>query len=557
MQLNCTKCGSPLGDGLNFCTACGAPRAKSVEVAEEAQCAECATPLRPDLRFCTGCGRPVVHSGQMRQAQAVQVTRWSSVPAADAPQIRKSSSLGKILIAAAALIVLAVAVVIGAGAYIGYRIKKKAEHIEQAYKSAIAHTPSAPDAQDTPATSPDFGKLIGAISQATQQESGKVPDMAKILEGLGSGQAGSSPDLTKILGSLGHSLQGDANQDHVEKRPTGSCPASAAAVRAYIHDGESATVPLQPGLTLTDVWTVRANQPDIEVLTSIDGIAGDSIRVTGRRLVGHDTPGTRNLCAADLFGAREYESRFGPSAPDTIPGATMFSVSRAEFLDLKAGRAAPFAYYDAFKNTTGGYDLRGFRSGTLIRAEANDVPYSIIVNGERKNLPTVHAKVKLGERTLEAWVLDDVANPIVLNFKAQDSPFHITYVKITYPAKKQVERQLAQTGHADIYGIYFDLNKATPRPESAPVLKEIAQALHNNPNWKLQIGGHTDNIGGNAYNLNLSEERAQGVMHSLVTQYGIAPDRLTAKGFGQTQPKATNDTPEGRALNRRVELVRN
>ena len=153
-------------------------------------------------------------------------------------------------------------------------------------------------------------------------------------------------------------------------------------------------------------------------------------------------------------------------------------------------------------------------------------------------------------------MLDDVANPLVLNFKVPNSPFHITYVKITFPKKKEVEQQLAQTGRAEIYGIYFDLNNATPRPESAPVLKEIAQALKENPSWKLEVRGHTDNVGGAAYNLNLSDERAQGVMHSLVTQYGIAADRLVAKGFGETQPKTTNNTIEGRALNRRVELVR-
>jgi outer membrane protein OmpA-like peptidoglycan-associated protein len=153
-------------------------------------------------------------------------------------------------------------------------------------------------------------------------------------------------------------------------------------------------------------------------------------------------------------------------------------------------------------------------------------------------------------------VLDDVANPLVLNLKVLNQPFHLTYVKVTFPEKKEVEQQLAQTGRAEIYGIYFDFDKGTPRPESAPVLKEIVQALKDNPSWKLEIEGYTDNVGGDAYNLSLSDRRAQGVMESLVSQYGITADRLTAKGFGATQPKAPNDTVEGRALNRRVELVR-
>jgi OOP family OmpA-OmpF porin len=178
------------------------------------------------------------------------------------------------------------------------------------------------------------------------------------------------------------------------------------------------------------------------------------------------------------------------------------------------------------------------------------------VNGASKDLPTIHAKGTLGPDLHEAWVLDDAANPLVLKFVDTTHNFHIDYVKITFPVKKEVEQQLAQTGRAEIYGIYFDSGKDVPRPESAPVLKEIASALKDNPGWKLEIGGHTDNIGGDAYNLALSQRRAEGVMHSLVTQYGIAADRLTAKGYGATLPKATNDTVEGRALNRRVELVR-
>jgi outer membrane protein OmpA-like peptidoglycan-associated protein len=276
----------------------------------------------------------------------------------------------------------------------------------------------------------------------------------------------------------------------------------------------------------------------------------------GKRLVGNAAPSVRNLCTADLFNAREYETQFGTSTPNTIPGATMFTVSRAVFSDLKAGRQAGLTFYDAYNDSSGGYDLRSVSKGTLSRVETSDVPYSIIVNGEKKDLSTLHVKGTLGSQTFELWVLDDVANPLVLNLKVLNQPFHLTYVKVTFPEKKEVEQQLAQTGRAEIYGIYFDFDKGTPRPESAPVLKEIVQALKDNPSWKLEIEGYTDNVGGDAYNLSLSDRRAQGVMESLVSQYGITADRLTAKGFGATQPKAPNDTVEGRALNRRVELVR-
>jgi outer membrane protein OmpA-like peptidoglycan-associated protein len=108
----------------------------------------------------------------------------------------------------------------------------------------------------------------------------------------------------------------------------------------------------------------------------------------------------------------------------------------------------------------------------------------------------------------------------------------------------------------DVYGIYFDFASDKLRPESAPVLAEIAATLKNNPTWKLHVNGHTDNIGGDAYNLDLSNRRAAAVKQALVTQYQIDPARLDPQGFGATQPKESNDTLAGRARNRRVELIR-
>ena len=88
------------------------------------------------------------------------------------------------------------------------------------------------------------------------------------------------------------------------------------------------------------------------------------------------------------------------------------------------------------------------------------------------------------------------------------------------------------------------------------MLKEIAQAMTNNPDWKLTVAGNTDNIGGDAYNLDLSKRRAAAVKQALVTQYHMAPERLSTDGYGASHPIETNDTLEGRARNRRVELTR-
>ena len=86
---------------------------------------------------------------------------------------------------------------------------------------------------------------------------------------------------------------------------------------------------------------------------------------------------------------------------------------------------------------------------------------------------------------------------------------------------QQIEQELKQTGQAEVYGIYFDFASDKIKPESEPVLREIADALNHNPTWKLRVEGHTDNIGGDEYNLDLSQRRAEAVKSALVTRYHI------------------------------------
>jgi len=102
--------------------------------------------------------------------------------------------------------------------------------------------------------------------------------------------------------------------------------------------------------------------------------------------------------------------------------------------------------------------------------------------------------------------------------------------------------------------VLFDFNKSTLQPDSDPVLQQILDLLKKNPTQKLEVQGHTDNVGGDAYNQTLSEARAKAIV-TWLTQHGIAADRLTAKGFGKTKPIADNATDAGRAKNRRVEIA--
>ena len=113
------------------------------------------------------------------------------------------------------------------------------------------------------------------------------------------------------------------------------------------------------------------------------------------------------------------------------------------------------------------------------------------------------------------------------------------------------------SGHIAIYGIYFDTNSANLKQESNSTLKEIDELLKLNPSLNLLVVGHTDSQGGYEYNMELSQRRAEAVVKALVNQFGINPERLTAAGVGYLSPLGSNDTPEGRAKNRRVELVKN
>lgn len=112
------------------------------------------------------------------------------------------------------------------------------------------------------------------------------------------------------------------------------------------------------------------------------------------------------------------------------------------------------------------------------------------------------------------------------------------------------------TGKYVTHGIYFDTDSDRLKPESAAVLKQVAAALGRNPNLKLEIDGFTDSTGNADHNLDLSKRRAQAVQAVLVSQFGIEADRLGFNGFGAASPIASNDTPDGRANNRRVEFIK-
>ena len=106
-----------------------------------------------------------------------------------------------------------------------------------------------------------------------------------------------------------------------------------------------------------------------------------------------------------------------------------------------------------------------------------------------------------------------------------------------------------------VSGILFDTGKATIKPESAQAIGEVAKLLQGDPALKVFVVGHTDSVSTVESNLKLSQDRAEAVLQSLVREHGIAAARLRSYGCGPFAPVASNDTEEGKARNRRVELV--
>ncbi|WP_047419531.1 OmpA family protein [Cellulophaga sp. Hel_I_12] len=116
----------------------------------------------------------------------------------------------------------------------------------------------------------------------------------------------------------------------------------------------------------------------------------------------------------------------------------------------------------------------------------------------------------------------------------------------------QMKLTLDQKGMVALY-INYDTNKSDIKVEALPTLDEIFKLLSENPNLKISIEGHTDNVGNAQYNMQLSELRAKGILDYLTTK-GIKGERLKSAGFGDSKPIAANNTEENKALNRRVEL---
>lgn len=338
------------------------------------------------------------------------------------------------------------------------------------------------------------------------------------------------------------------------------CPPLDASADPDISAQAAAVVPLKPGLTLSTTWHRATEGDDVECLTQIHDISAKAVAATANcSMSTGNQGGSRRTCRTDMRAAHMYYTGAGDE-PDVLRGTTMFSLSAAAFAELKSTGTTRHRFVSVSDGA-----IIGDIDGSLRKEGTGTLP--TIVNDRIVELPVVRATGTLRgtamgkpvETRVTAAIVDDERFPLVLDYALPDvgaAGFSVRYAKVSFPTEGKLEQQLAGEERIDVYGIYFDVNSDRLRAESAPVLQEIADALRRNPQWQLTIDGHTDSIGGAQANMELSRRRSEAVRAALIESYGVAATRLSAQGHGATVPKATNDTPEGRARNRRVELVR-
>jgi outer membrane protein OmpA-like peptidoglycan-associated protein len=397
-----------------------------------------------------------------------------------------------------------------------------------------------------------------------------------------------------------------------------TAPALPAQGRAASAVG-SRTVPLCAGLTIvTAIEQAQGDYESIKTVESI-GDSVIRLKYSSERMVS-DLFGDsrferstiyRGVLIEDLKSAKLYLQQFYSKLPETVPGTTAIGVSAAVLDALKTRGEAEIGIFIAFSGSEYPADRSVHPNvydhqmvAKITRVGAGPVMVPVMVNDDLVELPALQARGDFFGDQSEFFFLDDPGNPLTLRFRVGigrgpviDSATAraigvkprptgsdrdvLQVIKISHrctgpevaiggpksgggdppsgggaASAGSLERALASGEKVEIYDIHFTFDSDRIREESEPRLAEIAEVLRRHPGWRLSVVGHTDNVASDAYNLDLSRRRAAAVKDALVKRYRIDPPRLLTGGYGESQPRDTNDTLEGRARNRRVELRR-
>jgi len=329
---------------------------------------------------------------------------------------------------------------------------------------------------------------------------------------------------------------------------------------------------LEPGLVVVSAINDAVQQKDYEAVSTVESADANGVReTTDWAIPDRQAPeGVRRMSAQTMLRADDSQHARRliiwhlSGDPETFPGATGPTPSADVFNDIQTKGEAPIVVGAVSKADGQGFGMlsglfagRKYFRGTVKKVGVE--PVRVIVDGAPVSLNAVHVAgtLTVGSDSGEAafWWLDDAAARFALKFSFQGSLSQI--VRIDRPKLSDPLAGLSTPAcRSDVPGIYFLTDSSELLPSSQPAITRIAALLGAHPDWTVTIEGHTDNTGADAHNVDLSKRRAESLKTELTTKHGIAASRLQTAGFGRTRPVDSNDTMDGRAHNRRVEIAR-
>lgn len=349
--------------------------------------------------------------------------------------------------------------------------------------------------------------------------------------------------------------------------------AASGSVRAADAPAETIrSIPAQRGLVMTSA--LRSDQGDRENVVTIDDQSPSGVTYRwNTRLPGADgkpepVEFRRFVRAIDLEKATRLHSVYWTADRADYPGYTGWSLSTAVYDALLGGGEVPYRIVtldrqrEAAQAVVSGL-LRSTRRlrGSLRLLAQHAAPFPVLYDGRRVTVPARRVGGRFAAdgpaEDVEFWVLADRAHPLLLKSLAGDSSWQM--VRIDTPRAdpvRSLEQQLSRHCRVELPGIYFAFGTADLDAQSQRTLVAVARLLGAHPEWTVAVEGHTDSVGSDAANLQLSRARAEAVRTSLASRHAVPASRIAAVGHGETRPREPNETFEGRARNRRVELVR-
>jgi OmpA-OmpF porin, OOP family len=534
-------------------------------------CVQCGAALGENVRFCVACGKAVESAAPVAAAQT------DVPPPSPSSPTRTKGGASRVLLIVLGLIVFVMSSVIGSCVYIGYRVRKRAAAITQSYKNQDAASHSGP-AKSSPAshaaTSPPIStnhepKIVQVSGPETERTVG-----------------GPEADLlvrTGDINNLGFGwpqgfdpFSGNSTPPHVFPwtPPPGSPPGTDRIMMG------SAVTEKDTWSGDHDGYSQRTHREDTmpQPVTLAIGALPEKIDAVLFQIFVDDfqAPVFHSHFQVTLNGTRipSFEAAIN-SLEQTGPIGKLVSLRLLpEYWPLLRSGNVSLLIDDPTTHVPDAYAIDFVR--VLVNPHSSKYQVSVLgsVIDAEKHTPIAGATVAAA---LESATTDRgghcelkglPAGLVVASANApgydQDSVSVDLIAGQTGKAEFKLhrhdegiaalERSIAETGSARVYGIHFDSDSAKLRSDSGPALASVLGLIKNKPDSRWAIAGHTDNQGGAEHNQPLSEARAASVVAWLAA-HGVASSQLVPQGFGASRPVADNASANGRALNRRVEIA--